>query len=54
LNSESNLSGLKLAGGDLPGTLELVNFHLHWGENHKSGSEHEVFMGSQKLPRSGF
>ncbi|CAF1381328.1 unnamed protein product [Rotaria sordida] len=42
LNSESNLSGLKLAGGDLPGTLELVNFHLHWGENHKSGSEHEV------------
>lgn len=33
---------LKLTGGDLNGAFQFVNFHLHWGENHKSGSEHEV------------
>ncbi|CAF2726792.1 unnamed protein product [Rotaria sp. Silwood2] len=41
-NNEPNLSALRLTGGDLKDTLEFVNFHLHWGENHKSGSEHEV------------
>ncbi|CAF1585489.1 unnamed protein product [Rotaria sp. Silwood1] len=40
--NEPNLSALRLTGGDFQGTLEFVNFHLHWGENHKSGSEHEV------------
>ena len=41
-NNDSQLSALRLNGGDLNGTFEFVNFHLHWGENHKSGSEHEV------------
>ena len=36
------LPAFQLTGGDLNGTFEFVNFHLHWGENHKSGSEHEV------------
>jgi carbonic anhydrase len=35
-------SSLKLTGGSLHGTYEFVNFHLHWGENYKSGSEHQV------------
>ncbi|CAF1174857.1 unnamed protein product [Adineta ricciae] len=40
--SEKQLSSLRLRGGDLKGTFDFVNFHLHWGENHKSGSEHEI------------
>jgi carbonic anhydrase len=35
-------SSLKLTGGGLHGTFEFVNFHLHWGENYRSGSEHQV------------
>lgn len=35
-------SSYQLSGGELDGTFELVNFHLHWGENYKSGSEHRV------------
>jgi len=41
-NNESTFADFILTGGDLNGTFEFVNFHLHWGENHKSGSEHEV------------
>ncbi len=41
-NNEINLPDFRLTGGDLNGTFEFVNFHLHWGENAKSGSEHEV------------
>jgi len=26
----------------LNGIYQFVNFHLHWGENYKSGSEHQV------------
>ena len=42
--NDSNLSTLMLTGGGLTGTFEFVNFHLHWGLNHKSGSEHEVYV----------
>jgi carbonic anhydrase len=35
-------SALTLTGGGLNGTYNLRNFHLHWGENYKSGSEHQV------------
>lgn len=38
----SDSSPFKLTGGGLTGTFEFVNFHLHWGENYKSGSEHQV------------
>lgn len=41
-NVEQNLKTLRMTGGNLNGTFEMVNFHLHWGQNHKSGSEHEV------------
>jgi len=41
-NNETKLPAFRLTGGDLNGTFEFVNFHLHWGENQKSGSEHEV------------
>jgi carbonic anhydrase len=40
--NETKLPAFRLTGGDLNGTFEFVNFHLHWGQNHKSGSEHEV------------
>jgi carbonic anhydrase len=33
---------LQLTGGGLSGTFTLDNFHLHWGENYNSGSEHQV------------
>jgi carbonic anhydrase len=37
-----NSSPLKLTGGGLNGTYYFLNFHLHWGENYKSGSEHQM------------
>ena len=33
---------LILTGGGLNDTFLFVNFHLHWGENYKSGSEHQL------------
>jgi len=41
-NNENKLPAFRLTGGDLNGTFEFISFHLHWGENQKSGSEHEV------------
>ena len=35
-------SPFQLIGGGLNGTFELIDFHLHWGENYRSGSEHQV------------
>lgn len=35
-------SPFTLIGGGLNGTFKLKNFHLHWGENYRSGSEHIV------------
>lgn len=37
-------SKFTLTGGDLNGVFEFRNFHLHWGENSKSGSEHQVYV----------
>ncbi|CAF3441502.1 unnamed protein product [Rotaria socialis] len=31
-----------LSGGGLNGTFQFLNFHVHWDENSKSGSEHQV------------
>ena len=42
--NESKLSAFRLTGGNLNGTFEFVNFHVHWGENHRTGSEHEMFV----------
>jgi carbonic anhydrase len=42
LNDEYQQSPVTLTGGSLNGTFEFVNFHLHWGENYKSGSEHQM------------
>jgi len=39
---DNSSSPFKLTGSGLSGTYEFVNFHLHWGENYKSGSEHQV------------
>jgi carbonic anhydrase len=33
---------LTLTGGGLNGTYQFSSFHLHWGENYKSSSEHQV------------
>ncbi|CAF3183809.1 unnamed protein product, partial [Rotaria sp. Silwood2] len=41
-NNEYKQSPIQLTGGGLNGTFEFVNFHLHWGENYKSGSEHQI------------
>ncbi|CAF1186774.1 unnamed protein product [Adineta steineri] len=38
----NNPMSLRLNGGGLNGTYEFLQFHLHWGENYKSGSEHQV------------
>jgi len=42
LNTDYQQSPLYLTGGGLNGTFEFVNFHLHWGENYRSGSEHQM------------
>lgn len=31
-----------VSGGGLPGQYSFQGFHLHWGPNHNSGSEHQV------------
>ena len=33
-----------LSGGNLNGTYQLVEFHLHWGSNENVGSEHQVYV----------
>lgn len=33
---------LTLTGGGLTEPFTFVNFHLHWGENYASGSEHQM------------
>jgi len=38
----NDASPFQLTGGGLQGTFEFVDFHLHWGENYRSGSEHPV------------
>ena len=35
-------STIQLSGGGLDGTFDLVNFHIHWGENYRSSSEHQM------------
>ena len=42
INDDHRRSNFRISGGNLSGTFEFVNFHLHWGENYKSGSEHQV------------
>jgi len=39
---DNDSSPLILTGGGLNGTYYFLNFHLHWGENYKSGSEHQM------------
>lgn len=47
---------LTVSGGGLDGIFSFVNFHLHWGENYRSGSEHRVngekFSGELHLVHS--
>jgi carbonic anhydrase len=33
---------LTLSDGGLSETFSFLNFHLHWGENYNSGSEHQL------------
>lgn len=33
---------MTLVGGGLQGTYRFSSLHFHWGENYKSGSEHQV------------
>jgi carbonic anhydrase len=33
---------LTLSGGGLSEAFTFKNFHLHWGENYNSGSEHQL------------
>jgi carbonic anhydrase len=39
---DPNAFPLTLSGGGLDGTFTFNNFHLHWGENYNSGSEHQL------------
>lgn len=41
-NNSNPSPSFTLTGGGLNGTFQLVSFHLHWGENFKSGSEHQM------------
>lgn len=39
---QSRSKDLYLTGGGLIGEYTFVNFHLHWGENNRHGSEHQI------------
>ncbi|CAF0804441.1 unnamed protein product [Rotaria sp. Silwood1] len=41
-SNEQNTNELWFTGSDLIGKFYFVNFHLHWGEDDKHGSEHEI------------
>ncbi|CAF3355360.1 unnamed protein product [Rotaria sp. Silwood2] len=41
-STEQNTNELWFTGSGLIGKFYFVNFHLHWGENNKHGSEHEI------------
>jgi carbonic anhydrase len=38
----TDTTGLLVNGGNLNGRFYFDSFHLHWGPNHKSGSEHQM------------
>lgn len=38
----SSSPSLTLSGAKLGAVFSFDSFHLHWGPNHKSGSEHQV------------
>ncbi|CAF1043013.1 unnamed protein product [Didymodactylos carnosus] len=40
--NKENQTDLSFTGGGLTGTFHFVNFHLHWGQNDRHGSEHEI------------
>ena len=42
INNDQNTTFLEITGGGLNGTFQFSSFHLHWGENHKSGGEHQM------------
>ena len=39
---QTNNTQLFLTGGNLNGNYSFVNFHIHWGPNYNTGSEHQV------------
>ena len=41
-NEIDNNIDLHVQGGGLDGIFHFVNFHLHWGQNDRHGSEHEI------------
>lgn len=45
-NYGNSLSPFKLTGAGLNGIFHFLNFHLHWDENSKSGSEHHMYVFS--------
>ena len=42
LADKQNAGEIWLKGSGLLGRFHFVNFHLHWGENNRHGSEHEI------------
>jgi carbonic anhydrase len=40
--NEQNEIELYFTGSGLTGVFHFVNFHLHWGQNDRHGSEHEI------------
>ena len=42
ITGRTNDGGLLLTGGNLSGTFSFDSFHLHWGPNYNTGSEHQM------------
>jgi carbonic anhydrase len=40
--NKPNSNDLWFTGSGLTGVFHFVNFHLHWGQNDRHGSEHEI------------
>lgn len=42
LTDKQHASEIWFTGSGLGGRFHFINFHLHWGENNRHGSEHEI------------
>jgi carbonic anhydrase len=42
--AKTNTPSLSIQGANLSGIFYFDSFHLHWGPNHNSGSEHQMYV----------
>jgi carbonic anhydrase len=47
IEAKTSASNLSVTGGDLNGKFTFSSFHIHWGTNARSGSEHQMYFDAR-------